>query len=204
MVNQLIQDPNKLPKEYSAERLLSEFNSLGLKKGVTTLKNLVKVNTDLGRIFANGSNIDESLIDAVKVKKLTQDVFMQGIHLLENTLEIAQQSSIGNLAELRAENDELLSELKGKTKDSSIYSIIKERLEKNQKNIDLIKRKSDRIDELLCNAGLSTDALREIALGLPELVKHKSKDEFDGVVHELNERIGFAQRVKAEYERQGL
>jgi hypothetical protein len=121
MVNQLIQDPNKLPKEYSTERLLSEFNTLGIKKGVATLKNLVKVNTDLSRIFANGSNIDESLIDTAKVKKLTQDIFMQGIHLLESTLEIAQQTSIGNLAELKMENDELLSELKGKSKNSSVY-----------------------------------------------------------------------------------
>ena len=204
MVNQLIQDPNKLPKVYSIDNLLSEFNSLGLSKATVALKKLSKVNTDLSRIFLNGPNIEEALVNISRVKKLTQDIFMEGVHLMENALEVAQQTNIGNLAELKIENDELLTELKDKKEGSSLHSLIKERLEKNQKNIAIIKQKNDRIDELLLHVGLCTDALREICLQLPELVRHKGKDEFDATVAELDERIGFAQRVKAEYVKQGL
>lgn len=201
MVNQLIQDPAKLPKTVT---LLEGFEKLGFDRGAKAFSKLEKVNSELQGIL-NGSKIEDSLVNTKKIMELSSSIYSRGISFLEETARIVKQSGVGELFELTKENEELESELT-RYKDSkpSMYLLVQERIDKNKKNIELVKKSSDRVDELLCNVGLCIDSLRGISLELPELVSHKAKDDFDKVMLELNTRVEFAQRVKAEYERQGI
>lgn len=206
MVNQLIQDPEKLPKSVSIKSsLYQDFEKLGFERGLRALKRLDTLNSDLVSLFARVSNIDESLVNISKMKTLTTSVYEKGLSLLGTTLEIAKTTGIENQFELAKECEELEEELP-KYKDSkvSMYLILQERLDKNRHILELVKRNSDRLDETLANVGLCIDSLREISLELPELLVHKSKDDFNKVLLELKTRVEFAQRVKDEYDRRGI
>ena len=206
MVNQLIQDPAKLPKTRGISlSLAQEFEALGAERGSRALRKLESVNSDLVGLFARVSGIDESLVNIARMRELTTSVYERGISLLSSTLEIVKQTGVASQFELMKECEELEEELL-RYKDSkvSMYLRIQERLDKNTRILELVKGNADRLDETLANVGLCIDSLREISLELPELISHKSEDGFDKVLLELKTRVEFAQRVKEEYSRQGL
>lgn len=176
------------------------LNSLTGRNRITFDK-LKGVYYNLDSIFA--SDIENSIVDVNKIKKLTVDVYTQGLNLLDRIKNLSLHVSANNFDILTEENKELTDEL-NKCTSEKLRVMIKERLDKNTKNIDLVKKYNDQVDELLCQVGLCIDSLRGISLELPELINHKSKDEFDKILLELNTRIEFAQRVKAEYIRQGI
>jgi len=205
MVNQLIQDPNKLAKPSISVSLLEEFKVLGFERGERSLRKLEGINSELNKIFIRNPDISTSLVNTKRIKELTSDIYSQGIHLLETLLETVRQSGITNQIELQKEEEELEEELRRQViKEGSLYSLIQERLGKIKKNLGLTKRNSDKVDEVLCHVGLCIDSLREICLEIPELISHRSKDDFDKVMLELNTRIEYAQRVKTEYDKQGI
>ncbi len=203
MVNQLIQDPKKLKIPISTN-LLSEFKILGFSRGERALQKLETVDSDLKGIFTRNPDLETSLVNSGRIKELADSLHLKGIGFLNDTLRIVRQSNTVSLLELTEQVEELEVQLeKYEEEKGTVYSLILERLSKNRSNLALVKKSSNKIDELLCHVGLCIDSLREICLELPELIGHKSRDDFDKVVLELNSRIDYAQRVKAEYDKQG-
>jgi hypothetical protein len=211
MPNQLIQDPNKQPIKKieitigvssREKKLLDGFIRLGFKEGVKALQNLKNEYDNLKLIFDN-NDMNNTLINAERIKKLTDNLYSQGLDLLMPALDISQQLAVTNIDNLTDENKELEEELK-KCNKETLALIIKERLEKNTKSIGLVKKYRDRADELFGQVGLCKDSIREIRLELPELMSHKPKDELDKIMLELKTRVEFAQRVHEEYARQGI
>ena len=204
MVNQLIQDPAKLKIPVSTT-LLNEFKTLGFSRGERALQKLEEVTSDLKGIFTKNPDLEASLVNTSRIKELTDSLYLKGISFLSDTLRIARQSNPTSLLELTDQVEDLETQLeKYEEEKGTVYSLILERLGKNRSNLALIKKSSNRIDELLCHVGLCIDSLREICLELPELIGHKSRDDFDKITLELNSRIDYAQRVKAEYDKQGI
>ena len=207
MPNQLIQDQKKLKPATTnvAGDLLKGFQSIDFHRGVKVLNNLNAEHSRLVSILSH--DWGESLINTKRMKKLELDIYDQGLRLLTEVLETARHLTATNIETLENESKELSEEL-GRYKDDSskatLVSIIEERLKLNQKGLIVAKRYNDRIDELVCQAELCVDSLRDVSLTLPELVEHKPKDELDRVLIELGSRIEFAQRVKAEYAKQGI
>ena len=204
MVNQLIQDPKKLKIPISTT-LLSEFKTLGFSRGEHALQKLESVTSDLKGIFTRNPDLETSLVNTGRIKELADSLHLKGISFLSDTLRIARQSNPVSLLELAEQVEDLETQLEKHAEEKgTVYSLILERLEKNRHNLALVKKSSNKVDELLCHVGLCVDSLREICLELPELIGHKSRDDFDKVVLELNSRIDYAQRVKAEYDKQGI
>jgi hypothetical protein len=224
MTNQLIQDPEKLKKrlvQMQEEKqpatlveqhgtwivtptnpVFVDFKSIGFDRGTKVWSKLNEVHENLLSIL---STADNSIIDTDKIKKLESEVYAQGISLLKQTLETAKQitGTDNTLESLKSETTELQDELT-KASSETLKNLIKQRIEVNSRNINTVKKASDRVDELLCQTELCIDSIREICLTLPELIVHKPKDEMDKVLIELNSRMEYAQRIKEEYVKQGL
>ena len=213
MVNQLIQKKNRPPIVKLESQVVYETNILVEKKlqsGFTSLDyqrglknfNLLKTEHDnLLKIYVNNNAIT-SLVNVERIKKLTDSLYAQGLHFLSTTLDLTQQLIPTDINSIVSENSELENQLE--TCGDVLKSIIKERIDKNKKVLLSLKSYKDKIDELLAQVGLCKDSIREIRLALPELMSHKSKDEYDKVVLELDTRINFAQRVKKAYVEAGI
>jgi hypothetical protein len=91
-----------------------------------------------------------------------------------------------------------------KNKESALYKTLKTAIDKNQKNLDLMKYNKDRISELLGQVSLCKDAIMEVRLGIPELLHHQSTDELNKTILSSKDRISFGQRLLDEYKREGL
>jgi hypothetical protein len=214
MVNQLIQKQGKKPitkpelvivrdNTTSLERRLQAgFEKSQFDKGLKAFTGLKKEQEALMPLVVN-RDLGGSLINLERVKSLTESLYLQGLTLLLQTLDISQQVGATNATALELENKELREELERNT-TSTLQAMIEERLAKNIKSLKLVKSHRDRLDEIFCQVGLCKDSIREIRLELPELVAHKPKDELDKTLLELRTRIEFAQRVQDEYKRQGL
>lgn len=213
MTNQLIQKPNR-PSVVKPEvqivhdsiilferRLADGFNSLETQSGTKSFNGLKSEYDNLKKIFEN-SPIDNSIINVDRIKKLTSSLYLQGLKLLASALESIRQLGSTNAMDMELEVIELEKELGGCSE--KLKPIVEERIEKSKKALQAVKGYKDRIDELLCEAGLCKDAIREIRLEIPELMSHRPKDEYDKIMHELNARVEYAQRVKAEYDKQGI
>ncbi len=223
MVNYLIQDPNKQNKNQNQEQIITidksvktivpkinntkidlrkEFEKVQFVRGTKSYTKLNDVYTKLDEILNSGTN--DSIINIDKIKKLTSEIYIQGISILKQVLQIAQQTTVINVEELNNETQDLKNELSKCEINGTMYKIVNERIEKNSKLLSIVKKNNDNVDELLSQVGLYTDSLREICLELPELVNHKAKDDYDKIMIELDTRINYAQRVKEEYEKQGI
>jgi hypothetical protein len=213
MVNQLIQKKGKLPivkpelqitldsVTILEKKLFDGFTKLDNKSGEKSFVGLKSEFDNLKQIF-NNSTIDSSIINVDKIKKLTSSLYLQGLKLLSSSLEHMTQLGMTDYVLMETELTCLEDEYK--TCSESLKPIVLERIEKNKSSLKAVKGYRDKIDELLCEAGLCKDAIREIRLKLPELMSHKPKDEFDEILHEINSRMSYAERVKKEYEKQGL
>ncbi len=213
MTNQLIQKKNKSPIvkptiqiNYDDTTLLENklaegFSKLDNKSGEKAFNSLKSEYDSLKLIF-NNSPIGDSIINIDKINKLTSSLYLQGLKLLSSSLEYIRQLSTADYVLMETELTCLEDELK--TCSNNLKSIVQERIEKNKKSLQIVKGYRDKIDELLCQVGLCKDAIKEIRLELPALMAHKPKDEFDDILNELNSRMKYAQRVKDEYEKQGL
>jgi len=232
MVNQLIQKKNKRPvgSQHPWDQGLSEkatadilsrtggpdtantisleaklqtgFTEKGLDEGLKVLLGLKKEYDTLEQLFV-GRGTQDTLIDADKVRKLTGSLYLQGLKLLTQALDTAQQLGGTNTTVLELENKDLKEDLE-KAGSETLRGMIQERLDRNNKSLKIVKGYRDKLDEIFCQVGLSKDSIREIRLELPELLTHKPKDEMDKTLLELRTRIEFAQRVHEEYNRQGL
>ena len=209
--NQLIQDPDKLPltsrierKVLKLEKKLSEgFKSLSSQEGLRVFEGLKNERDSLSLIF-QGGGLDDSVINSERVGQLTGELYLQGLTLLLKALGIVQQLGSSSVDSLVTENGDLETELGKHSPDSTMFSVVSERLGKNKKSLTLVKGFRERADELFNQVGLCKDSIRGVRLELPELVASKPKDEFDRLLLELDTRMEFAQRVKEEYTRQGL
>ena len=214
MVNQLIQHKNKkpigreVPKPIIVSPSIINLESKlqqgfgNFNEGMAAFLGLKKEHDALLPLLTNRA-VADTLVNTDRLKTLTDSLYLQGLTLLLQTLDISQQVGATNTTTLELENKELKDEL-DKCATSTLRAMIQERLGKNTNCLKLVKQHRDRLDEILMQVGLCKDSIREIRLELPELVAHKSQDDLDKVILELKTRIEFAQRVHAEYERQGL
>lgn len=213
MVNQLIQKENRPPIKKTEQevtyatvvtlekRLIDGFNYLEHTRGIKALNSIKEEHDSLQKLFI-ARELSDSIVNVDKIKSLTDSLYSQGLHLLSSAFESAQQLATTNIEQIESEISELETELQNCSE--TIRPIVSERIEKNKKSLKSIKGYRDRVDELLCQSGLCKDSIREIRLELPELMSHKSQDEYEKLMLELDTRIAFAQRVKAEYMKQGL
>jgi len=213
MVNQLIQKPNRPPIKKTEQevvyqninvqekRLGEGFASLDYQPGVKAYNKLKNEHDSLKQLFDNRA-LGDSIVDIPKIKNLTDSLYSKGLRILASALDSVQQLGSTNTVDMELEVIELEKELDGASE--KLKPIIEERIEKNKKALGTVKGYRDRIDEYICQVGLCRDSIREIRLELPELMSHKPQDEYDKLILELNTRIAFAQRVKAEYDKQGL
>jgi hypothetical protein len=202
MVNQLIQDPNKLIRDTPSEKLLSQgFAKLGFTKGIKSYAN-IKSEYDSLQLILSNSNLDETIVNLVRIRDLSDKIYKHAITLLISLLDITQQLRLTDYELLSQETNELKEELKSCS--PKLRGIINDRLEKNTNSLALVKSHKDRSDEILCQAGLCIDSIREIRLSLPRITSHLTEDEFEKVLLELRTRVDFAQRVHDEYARQGI
>lgn len=208
--NQLLQDPNKKPILRTVNVVLSLEDRLqkGLTKfdhqqGLRIFKSVREESLNLASIISGG-NINETLLNLGKIKSLTGDLYQQGLKFLSQTLDVLEQVGATDMDGMRVEKLELEANLPKYEPGSVMHSTISERLVKVTSSLKLVKSYSDKTDELLYQAELCRDSIREIRLQLPELMGQKSRDELDRVMLELRTRMEFAQRVQTEYKAQGL
>lgn len=213
--NQLIQDPNKLPvKRLETGTVwpsgLPKTTDINLGRdfkkypeGLVAFKDLNEEYEGLSTIFKS-RGLDNSLVNTKKIGDLASGLYTQGTSLLVKTLSLFQQRDISDLKEITDQTTELKSELTKYTEGTTMYSMISDRINKNTSSIKLVKGVQNQIDEALMQTGLCTDSIRELRLQLPSLMGHLPQDEFNKAITELNVRIDYAQRVQAEYRRQGL
>lgn len=214
--NQIIQDPNKLPvKKLETSVILPSGSpkttvAVDLEKafskypeGLKVYKELKEEYEGLGLIFQS-KGLDNSVVNSKKIGELAQGLNTQGTALLVKALNLFQQRDISTTDEIVQQCKELTTELAKYTEGSTMYKMISDRLQKNTASIKLVKGIQDQLDELFMQVGLCTDSIRELRLQLPSLISDLPRDGFDRAMLELQTRIGYAQRVQAEYKRQGL
>lgn len=207
----ITQDPNKKPIQRkpieAATFTIENFDQiLNLKlkgKQHEDYLELKKEYTGVQELLV-GTNIQDTVINTPRIRDLTKDLYSRGLVFLNQAWDISSQLSNTDINILRKENEELNRNLLDQDKDSTLYSLIAERLDKNNKALKLVKGCNEKLDELDARIGLCTDSIREIRLELPELLNNKSQDETDKVMMELKLRVDYAARVQAEYKRQGL
>jgi len=214
MVNQLIQKKGKTPIGKETPKPIIVSPSIinlesklqqgfgNFNEGMAAFLGLKKEHDALLPLLTNRA-VADTLVNTDRLKTLTDSLYLQGLTLLLQTLDISQQVGATNTTALELETKELKEDL-DKCSSASIKTMIEERLEKNTKCLKLVKSHRDRLDEILMQVGLCKDSIREIRLELPELLNHKAQDELDKVMLELKTRIEFAQRVHEEYTKQGL
>lgn len=200
MVNQLIQDVNKLDK---GDSLLLELKSLNFKRGVSSLEKLCSVKTSIKSILSEVSDTSKSLLNVERVDKLVEDLYLQGLAIYSSIVDILSRGGDSSSKELNSEIEELQNRLSTETSDV-VRKLLEERLGANKRNLSLSKGSTDRLEELLCYAGLCYDSLKEVYLKLPNITNLNARDSFDKAVIELKSRLEYAERVKKEYERQGI
>ena len=212
MPNQLIQKKNKPVivrevKESSAaiteQRLRDGFNYAKSEEGLKYLTKLEEEYKGL-RYLLDNSSIEDTVLNLKRISKLTSDLYQQGLNFLSQALNITQQLSTSSREDLITENKELKTELEKCKPDSTIHKLVTERLSHNAKSLSKVKEFREKLDEYFCQVGLCRDSIREVRLGIPELLGNKPKDEFDKAMLELRTRVELAQRVQAEYTRQGI
>lgn len=213
MVNQLIQKKDREPVRREAvtsgsaltleKRLEAGFTKAEFSEGLKVFSRIKKEH-DLLRPLLQDSGALNSLVNLKRIGQLTENLYLQGLSRLMQALDISEQLGQTNADTLEVESRELKEKLEGHEPGSTLHNMITERLEKNAKGLKTVKEHRDRMDEVLMEAGLCRDSMREIRLELPELVGHRSKDELEKVMLELRTRIDFAQRVHEEYTKQGL
>jgi len=216
MVNQLIQNKNKssVVKQSSQQtplpidtilslekKLMGGFAQIQNSQGMKSFESL-KSEYDLLQLVLQNSPQDNSIVDVTKIKKLTNELYPKGLKLLSSAMMTQKELSsidIGNLemdiAELKAEYNTCSEKLK---------PVVQERINKINSSLETVKGFRDKTEELLNEAGLCKDTIRELRLKLPDLMSHKPKDDFDMIRHEIDKVIGFAERVKKEYDKQGI
>ena len=187
------------------EKVLDEgLPSTKSEKAPRLYASLKKEYSNLELLFTNNREVGVVLINSIKVKSLTQELYLQGLGLMVRILNTLQQGDLTDVSVLKEDTASLEGDLSKLDPSSNLYSLVQERIERNTKSIRLLKQYTDRQEELLCEASLCRDSIREIRLELPELLGHKAKDETDKVLLELRTRVEFAQRVQQEYQRQGI
>ena len=216
MVNQLIQNKNKssVVKQSSQQtplpidtilslekKLMGGFAQIQNSQGMKSFESL-KSEYDLLQLVLQNSPQDNSIVDVTKIKKLTNELYPKGLKLLSSAMMTQKELSsidIGNLemdiAELKAEYNTCSEKLK---------PVVQERINKINSSLETVKGFRDKTEELLNEVGLCKDTIRELRLKLPDLMSHKPKDDFDMIRHEIDKVIGFAERVKKEYDKQGI
>jgi hypothetical protein len=214
MPNQLIQKKDKSPiKERSyvpwvsvaptEKKLRDGFEKAHLEEG---LKHLTRLETEYKglRSILDNSKIEDTVLNIERISKLTSELYLQGLNFLTQALNVASQLTTSSKEDLIAESKELEAELVKCSPGSTVYKMVTERLASNSRSLSTIKSLKEKVDEYFCQVGLCRDSIREIRLGIPELVGNMPKSEFDKVLFELRTRVELAQRVQAEYTRQGI
>jgi len=213
MPNQLIQKkdrPNLVEKKelppilYQTEKKLREgFERVHSEVG---LKHLSKLEAEYRglRSILDSSKIEDTVLNIGRISKLTSELYQQGLNFLTQALNVANQLTTSSREDLVAESKELGAELSKSSPGSTVYKMVTERLASNNRSLGTIKGFNEKLDEYFCQVGLCRDSIREIRLGIPELVGNIPKDEFNKIILELRTRVELAQRVQAEYTRQGI
>lgn len=214
MPNQLIQKKNKplitktilelpIDSALTEERLRKGFEKIQSEKGLGYLSKLETEYKGLKLLLENG-RIEETVLNLKRISKLTSSLYQQGLSFLSQALNVAEQLNTSSRDNLLAESEELKTELGRCTPGSTLYNMVTERLASNAKSLSTVKGYSEKLDEYFCQVGLCRDSIREIRLEIPELLGNKPKDEFEKVMLELRTRVELAQRVQAEYTKQGV
>lgn len=208
--NQLLQDPNKKPivrqtsEVQSLEELLrKKLTASGHERSLKIFKSLQEEYLPVV-LLLEGRTVDSSLLNVPKITSLVKDLYQTGLKFLAQGIEILGQLSATSTGTLGAEKKELEDNLQRYEPESSMHSLVSERLVKVSESLKLVKSYNDKMDELICQSELCRDSIREIRLELPKLVGQKPQDELDKVILELRARMDFAQRVQTEYKKQGL
>jgi len=214
MPNQLIQKKGKpLVREpvkevpmsilLSVKKLREGFEKVHLEEGLKHLARLEAEHKGLSTLL-DSSGVEDTVLNLERVSKLTSSLYQQGLSFLAKALNVAEQLSASSKEDLVAESEELKTELGKCTPGSTLHNMVAERLASNTKSIRIVKEFHEKMDEYFCQVGLCRDSIREIRLGLPELIGNKPRDEFDKILLELKTRVELAQRVQAEYTKQGI
>ena len=219
MTNQLIQHKNKLslvnnnqlvPKQtlqpidtiVSLEKkLMGGFAQLQNLQGMKAFESL-KSEYDLLQIILQSSPQDNSIIDVAKIQKLTNELYPKGLKLLSSAMITQKELSNIDIGNLEMDVAELKSEYE--TCSDKLKPVVQERINKINSSLEVVKGFRDKTEELLNEVGLCKDTIRELRLKLPELMSHKPKDDFDIIRHEIDKVVCFAERVKKEYDKQGI
>lgn len=214
MPNQLIQKKNKpsvvrvrpepsLNLALTEKKLREGFEKVNSEKGLNYLSKLEAEYKGLEYLL-DGGKIEDTVLNLSRISKLTSSLYQQGLSFLTQALNITEQLRTSSKENLIAESEELKSELSRCTPNSTLYNMVTERLASNAKSLSTVKGYSEKLDECFCQVGLCRDSIREIRLSIPELISNRPKDEFDKIMLELRTRVELAQRIQAEYTRQGV
>lgn len=212
--NQLIQKKGKTPVvkvvlesplvlTLTEDKLKEGFNRAKSERGLGYLSKLEVEYRGLQSLLDNRKT-ENTLLNLDRISKLTGDLYQKGLNFLLKALNISEQLGTSSKEALLVESEELRSELNKCTPGSTLYNMVTERLASNAKSLSTIKSFSEKLDEYYCQVGLCRDSIREIRLGIPDLLSNVPKEELDKIIFELRTRVELAQRVQAEYTRQGI
>jgi len=210
MPNQLIQKKGKLP--IVGEIKTTSWTEVSLREGFKKassevgLKYLARLEDEYKGLegLLQGSKVDETVLNLERISKLSYNLYQQGLSFLTKALNIIEQLTTSSKDDLLGEKSELEVELGKLVPGSRLHGMVTERLANNEKSLAKIKEFKEKIDEYFCQVGLCRDSIREIRLGIPELLDNKPREELDRIILELKTRVELAQRVQAEYSKQGI
>ncbi|GAH35813.1 unnamed protein product, partial [marine sediment metagenome] len=141
------------------------FTAAGFEEGLKVFTRIKKEHTALRPMLENREEL-ESMVNLDRIRQLTGSLYMQGLGLLTQALDISQNLGQTNISTLELETKELQEKLEGQEQGSALHSMITERLENNAKSLNLVKGRRDKTDEILMEAGMCRDSMREIRLEL--------------------------------------
>ena len=172
-------------------------------KGQKAFNSLKSEHDGIVLLFA-GSKVNDTLLNVDRTKSAVEDVYTKGLSFIEHATIVSKQTEVSDTNALQLETDELTEQLKNHPLDSTVGKTLKQVIDKNNNILGLVKKNRDSIDELLCQVSLCKDSIEEIRLTLPGLLNYTSADDLQKSIAEVDQRVGFAVKLKDEFKAQGL
>ncbi|OGO20492.1 MAG: hypothetical protein A2144_03130 [Chloroflexi bacterium RBG_16_50_9] len=185
-------------------KLEAGFNEIKMDQGMSVFRDLKGEYDALKQIYLGDSFTDASLINTAKMKETIVKVYRKALDLLTTVLDLSRQVSTIDISHLEQKNREIEQEIKAKEAQNLPVLALKDKLDRNIENITAARTTCGKVDGLLHQVNLCERLLRKARFEIPELIVHRPREDFDQMIAELEGRIGLAQKLKEEYDKQGI
>ena len=197
---------------WRAESLLKEtytylehgFAEIKAHEGLKALRQLGYEYSQLKPVIIRGREAD--LLSMVNLAGLVRETYIQGLNVLEDTLELERVIDSTNNAQLRAETEALEKKwikLSGVPDNPKRLNLVREKIHSNNERLEMAEKLRLRVDELLHQADLCEASLGKARIELAALKVDASDTGVSAVTDTLRETIERAKEVQAQLKKMG-